>query len=437
MMKGMTKFTTYAANASELIHGTRLAIKHAVTGRPGPTCVMMRMAIAGAADLETEDIHPKLYPFEGYLNTPPPCISAEDADRAADMLIQAKNPVMIAGTGIHRSGAHKEVAALAELLGMPVATSYMGKSAIRETHDLSVGTMGIIGQKCANEVIMEADVILAAGTCLAPDNTKMMSSGYINPEGQKIIQIDIEALNTGWTYPVAMGIQSDAGLALRKIMGCIRNKSTVPDVQQRIDNVKQKKTDASFFSDPAMLSDDVPIAPERVVRELNDLIGEDDRIVLDAGNNRMWMAHHFKTKSAGQIIAAGGAAGVGYGLGATLAAQLVSPEKRVVGVCGDGGMMMHLYVMEMAKEFKLPVTYVVMNNACLGNVMDYKAPGRQIATKYTRVDFARIARGFGIMGVRVDDPSDIRKALHDAFELDEPAVVDISITDYAHFKLWP
>ena len=435
IMKGMTKFTTYATNASELIHGTRLAIKHAVTGRPGPTCVLMRMAVAGVTHLEPEDIRPRLYPFKGYLNTSLPCISAKDADRVADMLIQAKHPVMITGTGIHRSGAYEEVQALAELLGMPVATSYMGKSAIRETHDLSVGTMGIIGQESANETIMKGDVILAVGTCLAPENTKMLSPKFINPERQKIIQIDIEALNTGWAYPVAMGIQSDARLALQEIIGCIRKKPVVPDVQQRIDDLKQQKIEAAFFSDPAMLSNDVPIAPERVVRELNDLIGDEDRVVLDAGNNRMWMSHYFKTKKAGQIIAAGGAAPVGYGLGATLAAQLVSPEKRVVGVCGDGGMMMHLYVMEMAKEYKLPVTYVVMNNACLGNLMDYQAPGRQIATTYNSVNFARIARGFGIEGIRVDDPANIKETLKKALELNEPAVVDIAIDDYSHFKL--
>ena len=150
------------------------------------------MAAAGGA-MEADEIRPKLYPMEGYLKTSPPCISQEDANAIADMLIGAERPVMIAGTGVHRAKAYEEVEKIAEMIGMPVATSYMGKSAIRETHDLSVGTMGLIGQKAANDAIMDADVILAVGTCLAPDNTKFMSPRFINPEKQKIIQISFAA----------------------------------------------------------------------------------------------------------------------------------------------------------------------------------------------------------------------------------------------------
>jgi acetolactate synthase-1/2/3 large subunit len=353
------------------------------------------------------------------------------------MLLQAERPIMICGAGVHRSKAYEEVQAMAELLGLPVATSYMGKSAIRETHDLSVGTMGVIGQKIANDVIGDADVILAVGTCLAPDNTKMLSSRFINPEKQKIIQIDIEALNAGWAYPVTLGIESDAKLALKEIMDQIHEKPIARDVQKRISELKKKKAEASFFSDPAFVSNEIPIAPERVVSELNHLVGDDDQIVLDAGNNRMWMAHHFKSKKAGQIIAAGGAAGVGYGPGAALGAQLVLRGKRVICVCGDGGMMMHLYVMEMAKQYNLPVTYVVMNNACLGNVMDFQAPERQIASKYPRANFAKIAQGFGIEGIRVEDPADLRPAISKALGLDEPVVVDVATADYPHFKMRP
>lgn len=436
MMRGMTKFTTVASNGSEFIHGTQLAIKHAVAGRPGPACVLVRMA-AASESLAAEDIRPKLYPLGGYLNTSPACISRDDADAISNLLTNAESPVMIAGTGIHRSKAYEQVETIAELVGMPVATTYMGKSAIAETHDLSVGTLGVIGQKVANDVITDADVIFAVGTCLAPDNTKMLSSRFINPEKQKIIQIDIEPMNTGWTYPLTLGVVSDARLALKEIIGCLKETSASLDVQKRIDDLKQKKADAAFFSDPAFISDEIPIAPERVVKELNDLIGDDDQIVLDAGNNRMWMAHHFKTKKAGQIVAAGGAAGVGYAPAATLAAQITSPGRRVVGVCGDGGMMMHLYVMEMAKEYKLPVTYVVLNNACLGNVMDFQAPDRRIASKYDRPNFARIAQGFGIEGIRVEDPADIRDAIAEALALNEPVVVDIAIADYPHLKMRP
>jgi len=434
IMKGMTKYTAYASNASELAHGIQLAIKHAVTGRPGPTAVLFKMAVA-AAPLNPGEAIPKLHPLAGYLKTSPPCISREDADKAAELLIQAEKPVMICGAGVHRARAYDEVRELAELIGMPVATTYMGKSAIAETHELSLGTMGLIGQRVANDQVMAADVLFAVGTCLAPDNTKMQSSRFINPKTQKIIQVDIESLNAGWTYPLELGITSDAGLALKEIIAAVRAKAPGLDVKSRVAALQTAKVEAKFFNEDVLSSDETPIAPERVVKELNELAGEDDLIVLDAGNNRMWMAHHFRTRKAGQIIAAGGAAGVGYGLAASLSAQILKPGHRVICVCGDGGMMMHLYVLEMAREYRLPVTYVVMNNACLGNVMDFQPMERRIVSEYTRPDFARIARGFEVEGLRVDNPSDVAPALKKALEMNAPAVVDITVADYPHFRM--
>lgn len=434
MMKSMTKFTTVASNPSELVHGIQLAVKHAVTGRPGPACVLMRMGAAGT--IEEKKIRPMLHPLAGYLNTSPPSISKADADRIAALLIGAKNPVMIAGSGVHRSKAYEELQTLAEILGMPVATSYMGKSTIPETHALCLGTMGLIGQKVANDVIMAADVILAVGTCLAPDNTKFLSPKFIDPTKQKIIQIDIESLNAGWSYPIELGVTSDAKLALQAIIGSIKYQDPQIDAEARVAAITKAKADADFFYDEALTSDQSPIVPERVVNELNQVISEDDIVVLDAGNNRMWMAHYFKSQKAGQVIAGGGAAAVGYGLGATLGAQFASPGKNVIGVCGDGGMMMHCYVFEMAREFKLPVTYVVMNNACLGNVMDAQAGEiARSTTSYERADFAKIARGFGIEGVTVEKAEDLRPALEKAIATDGPVVVDVVIDDYPHLKL--
>jgi acetolactate synthase-1/2/3 large subunit len=373
--------------------------------------------------------------LDGYLKASPPCISRSDAERVAELLLDAESPVMVAGSGIHRATAYGELLELAELIGMPVATTYMGKSAVPEAHDLSLGIMGMIGQEVANAAVSSADVIFAVGTCLAPDNTKMLSPSFIDPERQKIVQIDIEPLNAGWTFPLEIGVTSDARLALREITDAIKARSIPFDVQRRIEEVKQLKLRSGFFSDDALNSKDIPIAPERLVKELNDVVGADDMVVLDAGNNRMWMAHHFKTKKAGQIIAAGGAAGVGYGLGASLAAQMLRPENRVVCISGDGGMMMHLYVLEMANEYDLPVSFVVMNNACLGNVMDYQARDRRIVSRYPQADFARIARGFDVAGIRVEKPDELKPALQEALDLDAPIVVDVAIDDYPHFKM--
>ena len=362
MMKSMTKFTTLATNPSEFLHGLQLAIKHATTGRPGPAAVLIRWNIP-FENIDMEKVHPKFFPVSGYLQDSPPCISQQHATEVATQLLNASNPVVICGQGARSSNAYEEVRDLAELIGLPVATSYLGKSTIPETHDCAIGTMGAIGQKIANSKITEADLILTVGSSLAPDNTKWMAADYIKPDKQAIIQIDIDSRNTGWTYPISLGVTSDAKLALTAIIEKIKEIDMPFDVSQRIEKLKQEKTDAEYFNESVLNSPETPIAPERVVGELNKLVGEKDLLVLDGGNNRMWITHHFQTNTPGQILAGGGAAAVGYGPPAAVSAQLTAPDKKVICVCGDGGMMMQLYAIEMARDLDLPVVFLVLNNS--------------------------------------------------------------------------
>lgn len=434
MMRAMTKYTTVASNPSEFLHGLQLAIKHATTGRPGPAAVLIKWNVAFES-VDPRSVKPPIHPLAGHLNTSPPCISPADADRAVEMLLAARNPVMITGQGVRCSQAFDEVVELAELIGIPVATSFLGKSTIRETHDCALGTMGAIGQKAANEKITGADVILAVGSSLAPDNTKWLSPEFIDPERQKIIQIDIESRNAGWTFPVEMGITSDAKLALQAIIRSIRAKGISIDVGERIESLKKAKIEADCFDEEIINSDQTPIAPERVVKEVNAVIDEDDLLVLDGGNNRMWFTHHFQCKKPGQVLAGGGVAAIGYGPPAALAAQIIHPEKGVICACGDGGMMMHLYALEMARDLQLPVTFVVLNNSCLGNVRDFLAADRRMATEYSEPNFAKIAQGFSLNSVRVEQPEELGSALAKAHGSREAWLIEVIVDDLPHFKL--
>ncbi len=128
-------------------------------------------------------------------------------------------------------------------------------------------------------------------------------------------------------------------------------------------------------------------------------------------------------------------AGLGWGPSAALAAQMISPERKVVSVAGDGGLMMVLYVLETAKQYELPLTYVVMNNSCLGNVMDFQAPDRRIITEYPEPDFAAIGRAIGLKGLKIEKPDQIKSAIGAAMDSDKPAVIDVKISPEPHFRL--
>jgi acetolactate synthase-1/2/3 large subunit len=434
MMRSMTKFTTVASNASEFVHGVRLAVKHAVTGRPGPACVVIRWSVVNEV-AEPDQIFPKLYPLAGHLNVSPACASPGDARAAADLLLAAESPVMICGRGVHVGRAYDEVRELAELVGMPVATSYMGKSSIPETHGLALGTMGVLGQKAANDRISGADLLFVVGSCLAPENTKMMSPDFINAGRQKIVQIDIEPLNIAWTYPATLGITSDARTALTMIIDEIKKSGAKVDAVARTKEIAAFKEQRDFFGSDAFSSDAVPVMPARIVREINDLIGNDDILVLDTGNNRIFFANLFKSKRAGQVFAGGGVAGMGWGVGAAVAAQLLNPGRKVICPTGDGCLMMMLNCLETASQYELPLTYVVLNNSVLGNVNDFMAPDRREVTEYRRPDLSAAAKSLGCVGVTVREPAELGPALKEAVTSGRPSLVDVTTAHVPHFTL--
>jgi thiamine pyrophosphate-dependent acetolactate synthase large subunit-like protein len=126
---------------------------------------------------------------------------------------------------------------------------------------------------------------------------------------------------------------------------------------------------------------------------------------------------------------------VGWGVPAALCAQMIGKGRRVVGVSGDGGMMMGLYCLEMAKHYQLPITYLVLNNSCLGNVRDFQPPARRIATDYPEADFAGIARAVGIEGFKVDKAEDVKPAFNEALNSNKPSLVEVRVDDAPHFRL--
>jgi acetolactate synthase-1/2/3 large subunit len=437
IFRSMTKFTTYATSPIEVVYGVQLAIKHATSGRPGPAAVVTRMSSIGGVIEDVENLNPPIYNTEGHLRVNPPSIAKSDAQKMADYLVNAEQPVLICGRGIHASQAYTEVQELAELIGMPVATSYMGKSSIAETHELALGVMASRGQKLATDLVGKADAILAVGTCLAPDNTNNCSKEFIDVEKQTLLHIDIDPRNAAWTYPVTLGATSDAKLGLRAIINAIKEKKPQIDVQKRIADLKAMKDNPEneFFTNKWYDSSKVPIEPERIVKELNEAISEDDLVVLDAGNNRIWFCKMFKSKKAGQIISPGGAAGMAWGPSASVAAQLLHTKGKVIGTVGDGGMMMSLYNIETIKQYNLPMMYLIFNNQSLGNVRDFFSRKSRTLAEYPETNFAKVAQSMGVEGIRVEDIEELRPALQKGLASDKPTVVDVVTNRASHLRV--
>ncbi len=435
IMRSMTKFTSYAVTPEEAVHGVQLAIKHSITGRCGPACVVMRNA-AAAGELDNKRT-PRLYPTQGYLRKAVSSASNEQVKKASQLLLTARNPVIVAGSGVHASRAYNELIKLAELLAIPVTTNYRGKSAFPEVNPLALGMMGTFGQRVANQFLAQADVILVAGCRLSSSDIMYESLNLIDPFRQKIIQIDIEPRNSGWVVPVELSLVGDLKVVLQQILSTLKRfgGGEIAEAKSRLRSVIRAKKAADFGEAPECNSDLCPVLPQRIVREIENAVDENTLITLDAGNNRLWMSHFFKSKAAGSMLTPGGIAGMGWGPPAALAAKLLYPDRTVLSVAGDGGFAMVNHVLSTAKQYNLPVVFVIMNNSALGMVRDGQK-GKIVASEFIETDFAQLARAYQCNGVKVTQPGELLPALKAAFQASIPTVIDIATSQSeSYFKI--
>ena len=427
IFKSMSKYTTLATSPKEAVLGTQLAIKHATSGRPGPACVVMRSAaIAGEVDVESP---PFVHHTAGYLNTAKPQSAPQDIERAIEILSQSRRPVLVAGNGVHLSKSHDQLRELAEMWGMPVATSYKGKSAIAETHPLSLGMVGVYGQDTANRVVGDADTVVVVGAKLTPQDTVRERPDVFDPLRQKIIQIDIDDRNAGWTFPVELGLIGDAGSILTQLVEASREVAPNSSASRSewTEGLPQRKQDMAFYDDPEMHRDSSPVTPQRLVAVMNECMPSDTVFALDAGNNRTWMAHLYRAPQANTFFCPGGTAGMGWGLPAAVALKLVYPDRPVACVTGDGGYMMTVNAISTAMQYDLPIVCFVFNDGALGMVRQHQPDGRYIASEFAVTDNAAVARGFGAFGAQVRDSRELPDAIRDALASGLPSVVDVLI----------
>ncbi len=426
IFKATCKFTAVAHNPGEGIQAVQRAIKHATTGRPGPTAVVL--AIEALSGDITDETFPRIYDTRGYMQNAVSVPPASETERAADMLLSAKRPVIVAGNGVHAAKAYAELRTLAEGLAAPVATSTLGKGTFAEVHPLALGVMGIFGSPTANKVVSEADLVLIVGCRLKGPDTITESPRLIDPLRQTLIQIDVEPRNAGWVFPINLGLIGDAKAVLAQLNEALADdvgKRPPYEQQPHVAQLQQDKQDLHYFVDDYSRSDAVPILPQRLVKELSDSLPDDAIVCADAGNNRVWMLRYFQTKQAGNYFGTYGIAGMSWSLPAALTAKLLNPERQCVSVSSDGFAMQN-HVLTTALQYDAPVTYVVLNDAQLGMVRQGQGD-QPIASEFVRTDWASVAEGYGAVGLRVKNPAEVQSAVLEALSGQKPAVVDVTI----------
>ncbi len=429
-LEAVTKQTIVAHQPIQAVHGTQLAIKHALSGERGPVAVIYHSGAFGQVDPSQR---PFLYPTRHYLPQQLPADPASIA-AAADALRKAERPVIIAGNGVRIAQAYEELAALAAQVGAPVATTASGKGVYAETGDWALGVCGNFGQATANSTIGQADLVLAVGTRLGPADTANENPAMIDPTRQTLLQIDVEPKNASWTFPCDVTMIGDAKLVLAQLSGEIAAKGApaADAVTGRKSALDAAREANQFFRGDAYDSPEAPVMPQRLFKELLAATADDAIFTLDAGENRLFMVHYFQTKSAGSMLMPGIGA-MGYAVPAALAAKLVHPERQVVSVSGDGGFSMALNGIMTARDEDIPIVAVILNNSALGWVKHGQG-NRTIASTFAEMDFAAIAKSIGVHGIRVTDPAELPGALAEALNCGQPCVVDVVTSFEPNFR---
>jgi acetolactate synthase-1/2/3 large subunit len=426
----VTKFNATVDDVARFPDMVRQAFRAATSGTPGPVHLQFR-GNEGQIDQEEAEMTPLVEPQ--FAQVPPfrPEPDAAQVRVALAALEAAERPVIVAGGGVHSSGAGAALVALAEALQIPVATSLNGKDSIPGNHPLSVGVVGSYSRESANRAVGSADLVCFIGTETGGMTTHFWALPKI---GTPAIQIDINPESLGRNYPLVAGVLGDA----RATLTAMRAATNAESAKRRASWVAQCKSLVREWYDkyaPALQSDAIPIRPERICHELTVGMPEDAIVVVDTGHAGMWMGGMYDLTSPKQNYLRS-AGHLGWAYCAALGAKCAIPDRPVVAFTGDAGFWYHIGEIETAVRWGINTVTVVNNNSG-GNQSkrgfdrayggEQTEQARELWT-YSKVNFARIAEEMGAVGIRVENPKELDAALKRALTLNRPVIIDV-VTD--------
>lgn len=399
----ITKHNYQIKDVKRISDIVREAFAFAKSGRPGPVLIDI------PSDLFNQTC--EYAAPEGKLCMP--CrLTDIPVDEIKAMLSKAQRPAILAGGGVVLSGAADELIALAERIDAPVACSLMGVGTFPGDHPLATGMVGMHGTMASNMALQNCDLLLVLG---ARFSDRITSDTSRFAEHAKVIQIDIDASEINKNVPTDLHVVQDLKVALTCINAAVSEKKHPEWVKQ----VAEWKTENESHIPADHL-------PRRIMLALSSALGEDTVVVTDVGQHQMWAAQYFPFKKHNKFLTSGGLGTMGYGLGASIGAQVASPEKRVVHITGDGSFRMNLNEMATTTRYNLPVITVLLDNHTLGMVRQWQTlffDKRHAETTMPSLNFCAIAEGFGYFAQQVATAEEFEAALQKALQHDGPSLL--------------
>jgi acetolactate synthase I/II/III large subunit len=425
MFAPVTKWSALMATPGAAPEMIRKAFKLAQTERPGA------VYLAVPEDVEEATAPATLTPLR--VNVPrADDPSAEQVSRAAQILREARNPVVLAGHGAARSQASAALIRFAQALNIPVATTFHGKGVFPDDHPLALGTVGFMRHDYVNFGFDTADVIVAVGYELQEFNPVR-----INPSGTtKIIHIHRFPAEVDAHYDVAVGLTADISHSLDALAAAVWHKAAgLAGVGESGGERIRELLAAELARGQA--DDRFPLAPARIVADSRTALGREDIVLVDTGALKMWMARLYPTYAPNTCLISNGLSTMAWTLPGAIGAKIARPEAKVLVATGDGSFLMNSQEIETALRLRLPFVILIWVDDAYGLIswkMDMEI-GHNVDTRFTNPDFVAYAESFGARGYRISSAAELLPTLQAALADDTVSVIACPVDYTANSEL--
>jgi acetolactate synthase-1/2/3 large subunit/sulfoacetaldehyde acetyltransferase len=423
MFRPVTKLAIQITKAQRIPELLRSAFRAAMTGRPGPVFVEIPRDV-----LADEVSAPASREPASYRAAHPPLPHPDAIREAARLLQHAERPLLLVGGGVTRAEANDVVVKLAERHSIPMITAYGRNDAVPNGHPLYVGPLGRAGSPEAGAACKRADVLLAAGSRLGHFTTHF-DDRYVRPEA-RIVQIDIEGRDLGRHYPLAVGIQADAGAACAALLEALDRAHACAPRKAWLDEAAALREQRQARLAAEAKLDSKPMKPQRVYAELRRALPPETIVALDAGAAPAYGYDRLELSRPRTLLTPLDLGGLGFAFPEALGAKLGCPDRPVLAIHGDGGFLMNVQELETAVRHGINAVTLVMNNNCWGSEKAYQKHffgERYIGCDIGNPRYDELARLFGCAGYHVDHPDQVGDVVRAAFAAGKPAVVEIPI----------
>ena len=412
-------------DVKDLASTIKKAFYIASTGRPGPVLVDIPKDV-------TQHLCEFVYPDTVSMRSYNPVVKGHSGQikKAAQMLLEAKRPMIYAGGGVVLSNAAKQLTELTRLLGFPCTNTLMGLGAYPATDPQFLGMLGMHGTYEANMAMQHCDVLLAVGARF--DDRVIGSPEHFARDARRIVHIDIDPSSISKRVKVDVPIVGDVAGVLDELIKLI--KASKEKAEEKA--IKAWWTQIELWRAKDCLKYNrasTIIKPQLVVEKLWEVTGGNAFVTTDVGQHQMWAAQYYKFDQPRRWVTSGGLGTMGFGLPAAMGVQLANPNADVVCVTGESSIQMCIQEMSTCKQYHLPLKIVNLNNRYMGMVRQWQEffYGNRYAESYmdSLPDFVKLAEAYGHVGMKIEKPEDIEPALREAFAMKDRFVFMDFITD--------